>query len=79
MEVRQMEKRFISVNAVTKMLSVSAPTINRWIFDGTIPSYKVQKRRLFDLDEIIAWVKAQKDDGRKHRKPKGRKGGKENG
>ncbi|MGA2958095.1 MAG: helix-turn-helix domain-containing protein [Thermodesulfobacteriota bacterium] len=68
-----MEKRLISIREVSELISISQPTINRMIEAKTIPSYKIGKRRLFDPEEIWAWVKKQKDDGKKPRKPKGRR------
>jgi excisionase family DNA binding protein len=56
-----MEKKFITIAAVVELLSLSRPTINRLIARGEIPNYKVGKRRLFDRDELIAWVKGHKD------------------
>ena len=56
-----MEKKFITIAEVVELLSLSRPTINRLIARGEIPNYKVGKRRLFDRDELIAWVKDHKD------------------
>ncbi len=67
-----MEKKFIKIAEVVELLSLSRPTINRLIARGEIPNYKVGKRRLFDRDELIEWVRSHRDE--KPKKP-GKKGG----
>jgi excisionase family DNA binding protein len=57
-----MEKKFITIGEVVQLLSLSRPTINRFIARGEIPNYKVGKRRLFDAAELIEWVKSHRDD-----------------
>ena len=57
-----MEKRFLSVKEVSEFLGISRITINRWVKAGEIPSYKLGKRRVFDKEEVIAWVKSHEDD-----------------
>ena len=44
------------------LMSLSRPTINRFIYRGEIPNFKVGKRRLFDREELIVWVKRHRDD-----------------
>ena len=57
-----MEKIFLTIQETAELLRLKTPTIKRLIAMGKIPSYKVSGRRLFDRDELIQWVKSQKDD-----------------
>jgi excisionase family DNA binding protein len=56
-----MEKKFITITDAMELLSLSRPTINRFIYRDEIPNYKVGKRRLFDRDELIEWVKSHRN------------------
>jgi excisionase family DNA binding protein len=55
-----MDKIFITLSNAMNLLSLSRQTINRFIARGEIPNYKVGKRRLFDRDELIEWVKSHR-------------------
>lgn len=73
-----MEKKFITITDAMELLSLSRPTINRFIYREEIPNYKIGKRRLFERDELIDWVKSHRNDkpkkiGRKESKKKKRK------
>ena len=57
-----MDKIFITLAETMKMLSLSRQTINRFIARKEIPNYKVGKRRLFDPEELVEWVKSHRDD-----------------
>jgi len=59
-----MDKRFLSFHEAAVFLGLSKPTIERMVARGEIPSYKVGKRRLFDREELIEWVKGFKDHGK---------------
>jgi excisionase family DNA binding protein len=68
-----MDKQFLTFKEAIELLRLSRPTIERMIIRGEIPSYKVGKRRLFDRDELIEWVKSHRE-GESVKKPKrGRK------
>jgi excisionase family DNA binding protein len=56
-----MKKRFISYIETAQFLGLSRPTIDRLIARGEIPSYKIGKRRLFDPEELIEWVKSHRN------------------
>ena len=60
-----MKKRFISYTETAQFLGISRPTIDRLIARGEIPSYKIGKRRLFDPEELVEWVKSHRNDKRK--------------
>jgi len=64
-----MKKRFISYTETAQFLGLSRPTIDRLIARGEIPSYKIGKRRIFDPEELIEWVKSHRD-GESMKKPK---------
>jgi excisionase family DNA binding protein len=57
-----MDKKFITLSEAMNLLSLSRQTINRFIVRGEIPNYKVGKRRLFDPEELVEWVKSHKGD-----------------
>lgn len=50
-EQRQ-EKRYLTRDQVTKMLSISLPTLHAWINEGKIIARKVGRRTLFLEEEI---------------------------
>lgn len=56
-----MVKRFLNIKEVSKLLGMSIAVINKFIKEGSIPSYKIGKRRLFDQEEIVAWVKTHRE------------------
>ena len=64
-----MEKNFITFSEAGKLLRLSRQTIHRFIARREIPSYKIGKRRLFDREELVEWVKAHRDDSEKKPKP----------
>lgn len=55
-----MGKKFISISGAIQLTTLSRATINRLIFVGELPSYKIGKRRLFDQQELIEWVQRHK-------------------
>ena len=63
-----MEKRYLSMNDASEYLSLSRITLHRLVKAGTMPSYKVGKKRLFDKQELDKWMQTKKD------KPKSKKG-----
>lgn len=59
-----MEKKFIDVKELSKIIGLGVTTINKYVMKGEIPSYKVGGRRLFDKDEIIEWMKSHKEENK---------------
>jgi len=55
------EDRFLTIKGASRFTKLSIALINRLVKEGNIPSLKVGKRRLFDRDELITWMKSQKD------------------
>lgn len=66
-----MNKKFISIQEASELLSLSVPTIKNQVKRGLVPSYKVGGRRLFDPDELFEWVKSQRD--KRYKEPKSKK------
>jgi excisionase family DNA binding protein len=64
-----MEKRFLSSADAAIFLGVSRPLIEKLVARREIPSYKIGKRRLFDKEELVEWVKAHRNDTEKKPKP----------
>ena len=71
-----MDKKFLTFIEAAELLRLSKPTVERFVAEGKIPSYKVGKRRLFDPEELIEWVKSHRNDKPKKAKrgPKRKKG-----
>jgi excisionase family DNA binding protein len=55
------EDKFLNIKETSLFLKLHISTINRLIEAAEIPSYKVRKRRLFDRDELVEWVKSHRD------------------
>lgn len=69
-----MEKKFISMAEVTEFLGISRQSIYRLLSLG-MPCYKLGGRRIFDREELVAWIKSGKSNkGKKPTKAR-RKGG----
>ena len=64
---------FLNIKEVSQLLKMNISTINNFIKEGRIPSYKVSKRRLFKKEELIRWVESQRDESYKGIKIKKRK------
>ncbi len=64
-----MEQRFLSSVEAATFLGVSKPLIEKLVARKAIPSYKIGKRRLFDKEELVEWVKAHRNDSEKKAKP----------
>ncbi len=57
-----MEDKIMTIKEVSQFLKLNVSTINKMINEGTIPSYKIGKRRLFDRDDLIRWFKSHRND-----------------
>jgi excisionase family DNA binding protein len=55
------EDKFLNIKETSQFLKLHISTINRLIEAAEIPSYKVRKRRLFDREELVEWVKSHRD------------------
>lgn len=52
---------FLTVNEVAAMLRCQPEKVYRLAAHGGLPSYKVQGSRLFNREEILAWLRARRD------------------
>lgn len=52
-----METEFLTLKEAAEFLKITVATLNRWMREEKIPSYKVSGRRLFDKVELVDWVK----------------------
>lgn len=70
-----MDRKYLRFPEAMDFLRLGRQTINRLIARKEIPNYKVGKLRIFDRDELIAWVKSHRND--KPKKPAKKKSKKE--
>ena len=52
----------LKIKDVAELLNVSESTIRRWVTDGKIPSYRINKNHYFSRTEIENWVISHKLD-----------------
>ena len=60
-----MQKRLLKTKEAAAYLSIGRSTLCMWISQGKVPSLKVGKNRLFDVQELDAFVeslKARRED-----------------
>jgi len=50
----------IGYTEACEMLKLSKATLKRYVSLGAIPSYKINRRRLFDAEELRDWVENRK-------------------
>lgn len=55
-----MERKYISVKELSVLMGIGVVTIYKRIKGDKLPSYKVGGKRLFDKDEVMAWMKEHK-------------------
>ena len=56
-----MGKKLLSIADRIQFVGISRPTIYR-LMERVLPCYKLGRRRLFDRDELVGWVKSHKDE-----------------
>jgi len=57
-------ERFIKVNDISTLLSVSPKTVYYWVHSEYIPHYRLSKGIRFKASEIETWMKRRKRKGR---------------
>lgn len=57
-----MEKRYVSIKEVSEYTSLPVKTLYEWASQRIIPSIKLRRRVLFDLQDIDQIMAAQKRD-----------------
>ena len=60
--VTMAEEKYLTLEQTSKFLKISISTLNRFIRQNRVPSYKVGRRRLFDKDELVEWVRTQRSE-----------------
>lgn len=55
-----MENRWLTVDDVSKYLSVTKDTIYKWIDNRNMPAHKVSRKWMFQKEEIDEWIKSGK-------------------
>jgi excisionase family DNA binding protein len=55
-----MEDRWLTVDDISKYLSVTKDTIYKWIDNRNMPAHKVGRKWMFQKTEIDEWVKSGK-------------------
>ncbi len=55
-----MEDRWLTVDDISKYLSVTKDTIYKWIETRNMPAHKVGRKWMFQKTEIDEWVKSGK-------------------
>ncbi len=55
-----MEDRWLTVDDISKYLSVTKDTIYKWIETRDMPAHKVGRKWMFQKAEIDEWVKSGK-------------------
>jgi len=53
------EKILVNVEEAAEILSIGRSTLLRLTYDGKLPSFKAGRRRLYPLEGLAAWAKAQ--------------------
>jgi nitrogen PTS system EIIA component len=65
----------LKIKDVADLLNISETTVRRWLSDGKIPAYRLNRQYRFSLAEIEDWLMQQKlsvafEDGKKQTPPK---------
>lgn len=55
-----MEAEFLTIKEAARFLRVSVATLNRFMREEKMPSYRIGGRRLFDKVELIEYVKSHR-------------------
>jgi len=55
-----MEDRWLTVDDISKYLSVTKDTIYKWIEYRNMPAHKVGRKWMFQKTEVDEWVKSGK-------------------
>jgi excisionase family DNA binding protein len=55
-----LESEFLTIKEAAKFLKIGVATLNRFLREEGIPSYKIGGRRLFEKNELVEWVKTHR-------------------
>jgi excisionase family DNA binding protein len=67
-ESETMDAERVRMRDLQERLSVSRATLNRWLADG-MPSEKLGGVRLFDLEQVTAWIATRAKPNEPRRRP----------
>lgn len=56
--IRIENESYLSLAEVSKLLDLSEGTVLNWVSENRIPSIKLGRRRIFNLDSINQWLKS---------------------
>ena len=62
-----MSTPLLTIEEVSRLLSVKVSTIYQWVHMEYIPHVKMGRLVRFDVDEVLKWIEARKQKGRHHR------------
>jgi excisionase family DNA binding protein len=51
-----MTKRFFNIKELSEYIGISIDTIYFWVYQKSMPSYKIGKHRRFKVEEIEEWL-----------------------
>lgn len=57
-----MEKRYINVRQLAEYMSMSKPSIYRYVEEKKIPYFKIGKTIRFDIADVDKWLKEYKQE-----------------
>ena len=56
--IRIENESYLSLAEVSELLDLSEGTVLNWVSENRIPSIKLGRRRIFNLDSINQWLKS---------------------
>ncbi len=56
--IRIENESYLSLAEVSELLELSEGTVLNWVSENRIPSIKLGRRRIFNLDSINQWLKS---------------------
>ena len=56
--IRIENESYLSLAEVSKLLDLSEGTVLNWVSENRIPSIKLGRRRILNLDSINQWLKS---------------------
>ena len=56
--IRIENESYLSLTEVSELLDLSEGTVLNWVSENRIPSIKLGRRRIFNLDSINQWLKS---------------------
>jgi excisionase family DNA binding protein len=60
--MEKIKRRYVNVKSLSQYTSLSAKTLYEWTTSGRIPSIKIGRRVLFDLEDIDRFLASLKRD-----------------